>query len=484
MKNILSTILAVALCCSGCVFDRQPEPQTDFRTLVASGEFAKAGDAIRNVLAKDATLSDGARREMAFELDRMDRIRLDFRKTRPEVVEFIKKYVPAVTDQDLDRWEKERSLESMTIDGEKRYFFNAARNLFRIDKECLRIWNEQHAEELATPPAEGDLDLDAHVKAVRERVLLEKKAYVEPIRVRIRYTLSVKPDVVPAGETVRCWIPFPREIPERQTDILLTTTDPADYRLAPNEDLQRMIYFEKAAVAGQPTKFSLAYDYTSSAFYVDIDPDQVKPVDPEGALKPYLAQETPHIVFTDALRELSKEVVGTETNPYRIAQKLFEWVDINVPWASAREYSTVPNIPMYAFENRHGDCGMQTLLFMTLCRMNGIPTRWQSGWEFKPPTDSMHDWGMIYFEPYGWVPMDVTYGRLDSADEKQKWFYLSGMDSYRLIFNDAITQPFTPAKEHFRSETVDSQRGEVEWKGGNLYFDKWEWDMKWEVLSK
>jgi len=96
----------------------------------------------------------------------------------------------------------------------------------------------------------------------------------------------------------------------------------------------------------------------------------------------------------------------------------------------------------------------------------------------------MHDWGMVYFEPYGWVPVDVTYGRRNTDDEKLKWFYLNGMDSYRLIFNDALTRPFTPVKEHFRSETVDSQRGEVEWKGGNLYFDQWHWDMNWEVLSK
>ena len=35
--------------------------------------------------------------------------------------------------------------------------------------------------------------------------------------------------------------------------------------------------------------------------------------------------------------------------------------------------------------------------------------------------------------------------------------------------NDDFSQPLVPAKRHFRSETVDSQRGEVEWRGGNLY---------------
>jgi len=80
--------------------------------------------------------------------------------------------------------------------------------------------------------------------------------------------------------------------------------------------------------------------------------------------------------------------------------------------------------------------------------------------------------------------MDVDYGLRKTEDERLKWFYLSGMDSYRLIFNDAISQSFQPEKIHHRSETVDSQRGEVEWKGGNLYFDQWDWDMQFEVISK
>ncbi|MCK4447375.1 MAG: transglutaminase domain-containing protein, partial [Candidatus Marinimicrobia bacterium] len=96
--------------------------------------------------------------------------------------------------------------------------------------------------------------------------------------------------------------------------------------------------------------------------------------------------------------------------------------------------------------------------------------------------DSMHDWGEIYFEPYGWVPMDVTYGCRETDDVILKWFYLNGMDSYRLIFNDAYSQNFYPVKIYPRSETVDSQRGEVEWKGGNLYFDKWDWNFEWKVI--
>jgi hypothetical protein len=30
---------------------------------------------------------------------------------------------------------------------------------------------------------------------------------------------------------------------------------------------------------------------------------------------------------------------------------------------------------------------------------------------------------------------------------------------------------------------VDSQRGEVEWRGGNLYFDQWDYGFDWQIQA-
>ena len=51
-----------------------------------------------------------------------------------------------------------------------------------------------------------------------------------------------------------------------------------------------------------------------------------------------------------------------------------------------------------------------------------------------------------------------------------------------IAFNDDWSRPLVPAKRHFRSETVDLQRGEAEWAGGNLYFDQWTYDFQWQLL--
>jgi transglutaminase-like putative cysteine protease len=453
--------------------------------LIARGEFSEAQAIIEDRLQREPDLSDEKKRELQFEIERMVRIRKDFTQTEEKVVDYIRGIIPDVSDEQIKSWESSKALEHMFIDGEKCYFNWAGRNLFRIDREARKLWNAKYSGKQTTTGTGVALNLDQHNLEVIETAQRTGKRFVKPVRIRIRQSVKVPEGTIPDGELLRCWIPFPREIAGRQETIQLLRTEPDQHLIADNDRfLQRTIYFEKETIGDEPTHFEVEYEYMSYGCYVPIDAEKVVPAEITEELAPYVSEVSPHIVFTPALQELNKRIIGDETNPYLVAQRLFEWVDTNIPWASAREYSTFRNISSYAYENGHGDCGIQTFLFMTLCRMNGIPTRWQSGWEYEPPDDSMHDWGMIYYEPYGWVPMDVTYGLPNSGDDRLKWFYLHGMDSYRLIFNDAYSQPFYPEKEHPRSETVDSQRGEVEWRGGNLYFDQWKWGFDWEVLDQ
>lgn len=156
---------------------------------------------------------------------------------------------------------------------------------------------------------------------------------------------------------------------------------------------------------------------------------------------------------------------------------IYYWIDNNINWASALEYSTFECIPEYVLKNRKGDCGMQTLLFMSLARFSGIPCKWQSGWMLHPGEVNLHDWCEVYYEGVGWVPLDQSFGLQRSDNQKVKEFYISGIDGYRLIINDDFSREFEPPKKYFRSEPIDFQRGELEWSEGNIYFDKWNYKM-------
>jgi len=469
-------IFLIFMLCVGSSHAAIPEK---FQELINKGEFSKVQGLMRGEIAANLDLSLLERLEIIFEIERLERIKKDFTRSSAEVIDYIKKYIPGVTDKDLEKWEKEKSLEYMIIDGQKKYFNQAAYNLFLINKEAKKI--KQEKEKPKKP------ELYNRVEGVREIIKLAKEEgckYVKPTRVRIKYSLSVNKDAVPEGKIIRCWLPFPREIMNRQADIKPVSAFPERYILSDNRDyLQRTIYFEAPAVKGQKTTFEVIFEYTGYAFYNKINPGEVKPVQLNEELKPFVQERPPHIVFTKELKELSKKIVGQEANPHKIAQKIFKWIHDNIPWASARDYSTIRNISKYCYQNMHGDCGIQTILFMTLCRINGIPTKWQSGWTTTPGRAGMHDWGEIYFEPYGWLPVDATYGLLDSEDDDVKWFYLGNMENFRLIVNDDYTQPLYPAKIYPRSDTVDFQRGEVEWEGGNLFFDQWDYYYEVEIIK-
>ena len=468
-------------CCSMLAGCHHAVTDQEIRDLIQRGEFTRADASLAVRLALDTSLTPLARQALAFERERLARIRLDFRGGEKDVRDYILQWIPEARDSDFDRWEASGALEMMVIDGKKCYFNSAGRNLFRIDSAARSIWQQRHAQRSAAPGLASDSGLDAHCSAVMGAARASGRTHVLPRRIEIEYTVRVKPGAVPAGEMVRCWLPFPREIPGRQEAITLLATDPPRSILADTAQLQRTVYLERPAAADTATVFRVRYAYTAFGVYHHLDPALVTPAADVPELAPYLREEPPHILFTPELRALNAQIVGKETNPVLIARRLFDWCYDHIPWASAREYSTIPSLSAYALANRHGDCGIQTTFFMTLLRMNGIPARWQSGWEFRPPEDSMHDWGMVYVAPYGWVPMDVTYGPRRSRDEALRYFYLGGMDAYRLIFNDATAVPFYPAKVHPRSETLDSQRGEVEWSGGNVYFDRWDWEFRYQI---
>lgn len=475
------TLLAVAASSAGTGFAAElppPGPVAIVRQIDA-GQFAQAEQAIATGLAApgiDATQRDA----LEFQRERMRRIRLDFKLDEAAVLAQLRKQIPDLKPEEFAAWDGAGEIERMTIDGQKRYFNRSVSNFFRT--------NAQAAARRAPPVkpnSEGPYESlnPYHAEALNEARATGKTS-VAPRRLQVTQSLTVDADAVPAGETVRAWIPYPQAIAGQQENIRFISSSTGAQTIAPESAPMRTVYQERKAVAGQPTTFSITYEVTIYGRKFLLDENKVVASQATPELAPYLGERGQHIVFTDDIKRFSAKVVGDEKNPYRIAQKMFDAVD-QIPWGGAREYSTITNISDYALHAGHADCGQQTLLLMTLLRYNGIPARWQSGWTYSDESvgyDNMHDWGWMYLAPYGWVPMDVTTGRLNSDDAGLRDYYFGGLDAYRISFNNDFSQPLVPGKQHARSETVDSQRGEAEWPGGNLYFDQWDYRFEWKML--
>jgi transglutaminase-like putative cysteine protease len=495
MKVLL--VICLSLIAAGATL-AQSNVLNEVNQLEQQGQFKEATKALNSAL-KQRSPGETDRKRLEFELDRLDRIKKDFPSTKEDLFTELKKAVNGLTKKEFERWIAEGRFDSREIDG-KRYFMGSSiSNLFfrYPELEARR----------ATPK-----DKSAHHRlvwencvAIRKAALAENKPYVLPKRFQVTMTVTAKKDAALAGEIVRAWLPIPRRFPF-QTDFKLVNTSPAVKQVAPEDSPIRSAYLEQPATKGKPTEFKVEYEFTMCGVRFDVDPLKVSPLTPalspprgegnrrsshvgltEAELKTFTS-EAPHVVFTPEIRALSQQIAGDETNPYLKARKFYDWIGGNIKYSYAIEYSTIRNISEYCRTKGYGDCGQEALLFITLCRLNGIPARWQSGWNMIATGKTIHDWTEVYIAPYGWIPVDpymaifaMRYAVTLTQEQRNEVrdFYFGGLDWYRMAANSDHNQELIPSKNSFRSDDVDFQRGELEFGDTNLYFDKYSYSLTW-----
>lgn len=477
MKNVF-TLLLVAIIAISCQGHGQQITSESIDKAVAEGNFTMAEQMIKLKMATEG-LTPAQKWDLDAKVQKMHRIRQDFTKDDTTVLAYIKNIIPDVTLEQIARWESTGALECMMMDGVKKYFWNAPRNLFRIDSDALAIWESINGKE----DEEVYASRSQHIQSLLAQANKNKIEHLsKPVKRRITYTLTVKPNEVPEGETIRVWMPFPREN-KRSSNIKLLSTTNKNYIISPDEYPHKSIYMEAKAIKDSAMAFGYQLELETADHWFNFGPEDVKAYNTESELyKKHTAERTSHVIFIPQIKQITDSLVAGESNPYNKAIKIFDYIAQNIPWASAREYSTLENIPEYVLKNRHGDCGQVGLTFITMARYAGIPAKWQSGFVLNAKRGGMHDWAEVYFEGVGWIPVDVSFGLVPDEDDNVLHYYIGGIDNRRYYVNEDFSGTFYPAKTHLRSETVDFQRGEVEWRGENLYFGRWNYRMDIEEL--
>ncbi len=325
------------------------------------------------------------------------------------------------------------------------------------------------------------------------------------IRQRARLWLEEDAGVEP-GEIVKVWLPLPGvdaqvkavRVLDDGTGQLPEGSLQRVYVAAENAP-QRTIYWE---VKWQPgMEFTVEYEFDIEAGYIDLwqgipmASREARTVEAETAVKADkeaqdrihawketyacydpvveddLAEQQPHITFSTMMKELTAQVVGDETRPLEKARRIYNYVTTKIHYSYMRSYATLPIIPEYVVSGHKGDCGAQALVFITMCRIAGIPARWQSGHYSNPVRVGSHDWSRFYIEEYGWLYADVSFGGGGnrSGNEKQRRFYFGNLDPFRMCSCRRFQTNFDPAIVELRSDPYDAQSGEVELVGEKHY---------------
>jgi transglutaminase-like putative cysteine protease len=417
---------------------------------------------------------------LGFEAERLERIRKDYPLTSDALFLELKGTLKGLTKSEYQNWLAEGRFDCLEIDGKQMFMGSSAANLL------FRYPRLNNRRILAKNTAELERSILRTCEQIAQSAREHKSPYVLPKRFRVTMTVSLgdsgyrKP-----GDIVSAWLPIPRDYPF-QAEFALVASSSVPKQIAPPDSPIRSVFFQQSATESGAATFSIDYDYTSHGVRFFLEPSLVRPsVTNDTVLEKYLV-EAPHIIFTEDIRELSRAISGGETNRLSKARRFYEWISEHIQYSFALEYSTIRNLSDYCLKHRYGDCGQEALLFITLCRLNGIPARWQSGWNTFPGAKSIHDWSEIYLEPYGWIPVDpymgiyaMQYATNLKKDQKLllRDFYFGGLDQYRMIANSDHNQVLSPAKQALRSDPVDFQRGELECCGTNIYLDQFTYKL-------
>ena len=281
---------------------------------------------------------------------------------------------------------------------------------------------------------------------------------------------------------VRAWLPLPADCPA-QSDIELLEFTEQPAVIAPADAAQRTAYWE--ADLTENRRFGATYRYRHTAVYADPTAQPGQPCTPEetAAFADDLKEEEPHMVFTPYLRALTAQLTAGITDPAEKARRIYDYITLNVRYHYQPAYFLQEALADHCARDRRGDCGIMALTFITMCRIAGIPARWQSGLFAAPHEVGCHDWAMFYVAPKGWMYADCSFGASQArrGDEVLRRHYFGNLDTDRMVANRALGADFVPAMNGFREDPYDNQTGEVEADGVGLWGDATE--SKKEMLE-
>lgn len=371
--------------------------------------------------------------------------------SQAEALRRLRECFGAFDEEELERLRDEDAVEWAYINGQVRYKNNFLGNLIKTRSEY-----------------EGRVLDEGRVRYKRENAAMLNEIVARmkrdgslSARFHMRSTMEIRPVPGREGQIVTAHLPLPIEYAQVKNFKLLSLSH-SDAVVAPPDYPQRTVCFR--AVPDKP--FSVEYTYETHMRYVNPSPDRVLDQQPTFFTEEY----PPHISFTPYLRMLTKEIVGNETNPLVKARKIYDFITTKVMYCYMRAYMTMPNIPEYAATSLKGDCGVQALLFITLCRIAGVPARWQAGLEVSPLDVGCHDWAQFYVAPYGWLFADPSFGGAAwRMGHLERWnFYFGNLDPYRMPASSEFQHDFYVPFRHLRHDPYDNQDGEAEYADGTV----------------
>ena len=451
------------------------------------------------------------RRRFRAEQEILRRLPAEYPYTRAEALELVRRYVPNFSEADFDSLLTEGRIFWRYLDGEPRYFGRFFDSLCKTDP-FFAVAAEKQGHHV--PGSDRKL-LNESAEKMRAQGELS-------VRITVRAELELPEELYREGALVRAYLPLPR-VTEEQSEIAVEEMS-AGGQLGAENAAQRVVFWEERLGENHPfivsyrflhteryrdvyglaermqaegrearhsedeAKYGLEHVSENKTEYKDLPKTRYQAEDNENrdanGMGLSVAGSRNSALFPPSayLRSLADELTAGATEPLVKAKCFYDFITKKVRYSFMPSYFCLDRMAERCAMDRVGDCGIQALLFLSLCEAVGIPTRWESGLKTEPKFIGAHDWVRFYSADFGWRAADLSYGgsAWKRGDEFLHRFYFGNVDPWRMAANARILGETGFSEPEFRADPYDNQVGEMALDGRGLRYE--EFRRRKEVL--
>jgi len=213
---------------------------------------------------------------------------------------------------------------------------------------------------------------------------------------------------------------------------------------------------------GQDITITRQFRFKAYETAFNIDSNTVEKYNTDDCLYKYYTRTQEFAELTPEVIQIAKEIIGDEKNPYLQAKAIYGWCVNNIA------YVYPPNRGIrFSLPRKTGDCGEYSLIFMSLCRAVGIPSRVVNGHWCCKAKKNYHVWNEFYLSDYGWIPADATDGRTNRdnpeklAGKGDPFYFFGNLDSGRFISSKGTSIQLYPSPPWHLWGLADTNRNPI-----------------------
>ncbi|MBR4343867.1 MAG: transglutaminase domain-containing protein [Lachnospiraceae bacterium] len=309
------------------------------------------------------------------------------------------------------------------------------------------------------------------------------------LNIEVNIRLKIKDNIFQPG-TLRVHLPAPINA-EWLKEGQLVDADPF-FRMMSVEDYpQRSAYFNEIMSENKP--FSITYAFTSEHALVTPEENAVNAVEQKTFSDEEIKKfESLELCGCESYTALAPDKVSIKdvarSGGIKFSEKHYQFIEQN------RILPVTKNASGYEVNKKRDHIGSLALkifntvtdsyvptpsetlnmAFVSICRICGIPARWQGGYELKgedlsPQTNAdAHDWAMIHLLPYDWIYVDCENARkygvkhVPGNELTYRDYFFGNIDPCLVPTASEPSANLYPAKDYERADKIFNVYGEVE----------------------